>query len=133
MMQVSKENMYIDMIYNQKCITKTEEMWYAEQWKEILNICLILNTIACKINNIARNLIRNQLKSIITFAVYNYITINESTDIQNSVQLVVFFCECDMNLKISEQLLEIVSYVQYNQSSWYFHFTHKIFEWMHYH
>ncbi|XP_015437082.1 PREDICTED: uncharacterized protein LOC107192369, partial [Dufourea novaeangliae] len=63
--------------------------------------------ITSRIDEIAENL-RNQHNSTIsTFQAYS-IAIDESTDIRNIAQLAVFIRGCDVNLKISEELLEII-------------------------
>ncbi|XP_067121654.1 general transcription factor II-I repeat domain-containing protein 2-like, partial [Centruroides vittatus] len=60
-----------------------------------------------RVDEIADNL-RNQHNSTIsTFQAYS-IAIDESTDIRNIAQLAVFIRGCDVNLKISEELLEII-------------------------
>lgn len=49
----------------------------------------------------------NQLKSIILRAETYFIAADESTDVQDKVQLTVFIRECDTNLKVREERLEI--------------------------
>ncbi|XP_067129529.1 general transcription factor II-I repeat domain-containing protein 2-like [Centruroides vittatus] len=68
---------------------------------------LLQTTKSSRVDEISNNL-RNQHNSTIsTFQAYS-IAIDESTDIRNIAQLAVFIRGCDVNLKISEELLEII-------------------------
>ncbi|XP_067121590.1 general transcription factor II-I repeat domain-containing protein 2-like [Centruroides vittatus] len=72
-----------------------------------VKVSLSRNTVASRADEIADNL-RNQHNSTIsTFQAYA-IAIDESTDIRNIAQLAVVIRRCDVNLKISEQLSEII-------------------------
>ncbi|XP_067132424.1 general transcription factor II-I repeat domain-containing protein 2-like [Centruroides vittatus] len=63
--------------------------------------------ITSRVDEIADNLRNRHNSTISTFQAYS-IAIDESTDIRNITQLAVFIRGCDVNLKISEELLEII-------------------------
>ncbi|XP_067132665.1 general transcription factor II-I repeat domain-containing protein 2-like [Centruroides vittatus] len=90
-----------------ECLIKAVEVLHPEQIKKFKSVSLSRNTVASRVDEIADNL-RNQHNSrISTFQAYS-IAIDESTDIRNIAQLVGFIRRCDVNLKISEELLEII-------------------------
>lgn len=91
-----------------ECIIKAVEAICPEQLKKFKTISLSRNTVASRIDDIAGNL-RNQLKSVVsTFETYS-IAIDESTDVQDIAQLAIFIRGCDVNLKVSEELLETIA------------------------
>ncbi|GFU61285.1 general transcription factor II-I repeat domain-containing protein 2 [Trichonephila clavipes] len=63
---------------------------------------------ASRVDEIAENLRDQHHFTISTFQAYS-IAINESTDIRNIAQLAIFIRGCDVNLKINEELLEVIS------------------------
>ncbi|XP_015440415.1 PREDICTED: general transcription factor II-I repeat domain-containing protein 2-like [Dufourea novaeangliae] len=90
-----------------ECLIKAAEVLCPAQIKKFKSVSLSRNTVASRIDEIAEKL-RNQHNSTIsTFQAYS-IAIDESTDIRNIAQLAVFIRGCDVNLKISEELLEII-------------------------
>ncbi|GFU39138.1 general transcription factor II-I repeat domain-containing protein 2 [Trichonephila clavipes] len=66
------------------------------------------STLASRVDEIAENLRDQHHFTISTFQAYS-IAINESTDIRNIAQLAIFIRGCDVNLKINEELLEVIS------------------------
>jgi hypothetical protein len=90
-----------------ECLIKAAEVLCPEQIKKFKSVSLSRNTVASRINEIADNL-RIQLSSTIsTFGAYS-IAIDESTDVQDIAQLAIFIRGCNVKLKVTEELLEIV-------------------------
>ncbi|XP_067123999.1 nose resistant to fluoxetine protein 6-like [Centruroides vittatus] len=75
--------------------------------KKFKSVSLSRNTVASRVDEIADNLRNRHNSAISTFQAYS-IAIDESTDIRNIAQLAVFIRGCNVNLKISEELLEII-------------------------
>ncbi|XP_015436701.1 PREDICTED: general transcription factor II-I repeat domain-containing protein 2-like [Dufourea novaeangliae] len=90
-----------------ECLIKAAEVLCPAQIKKFKSVSLSRNTVASRIDEIAENLRNQHNTTISTFQAYS-IAIDESTDIRNIAQLAVFIRGCDVNLKISEELLEII-------------------------
>ncbi|XP_015431669.1 PREDICTED: general transcription factor II-I repeat domain-containing protein 2-like [Dufourea novaeangliae] len=90
-----------------ECLIKAPEVLCPAQIKKFKSGSLSRNTVTSRIDEIAENLRNQHNTTISTFQAYS-IAIDESTDIRNIAQLAVFIRGCDVNLKISEELLEII-------------------------
>ncbi|GFX20496.1 general transcription factor II-I repeat domain-containing protein 2 [Trichonephila clavipes] len=73
-----------------------------------LSVSLSRNTVASRVYEIAENLRNQHHSTISTFQAYS-ITFDESTDIRNITLLAIFVRRCDVNLKINEELLEVIA------------------------
>ncbi|XP_015436740.1 PREDICTED: general transcription factor II-I repeat domain-containing protein 2-like [Dufourea novaeangliae] len=91
-----------------ECLIKAAEVLCPAQIKKFKSVSLSRNTVASRIDEIAENLRNQHNTTISTFQAYS-IAIDESTDVRNIAQLAVFIRGCDVNLKISEELLEIIT------------------------
>lgn len=103
----SKSKPFSEGEFINECLIKAVEVLCPEQLTKFKSVSLSRNTVARRIDEIAGNL-RNQLNSTISkFEAYS-IAIDESTDIRDIAQLAVFIRGCDVNLKVTEGLLEII-------------------------
>ncbi|GFW38851.1 general transcription factor II-I repeat domain-containing protein 2 [Trichonephila clavipes] len=71
------------------------------------SVCLSQNTVARRVDEIVKNLRDQPHSTIPTFQAYS-IAIDESTGTRNIGQLAIFTRGCDVNLKINEELLEVI-------------------------
>ncbi|GFU77940.1 transposable element Tc1 transposase [Trichonephila clavipes] len=78
-----------------------------DKGQSLLNRLRIKVDFASRVDEIAENLRDQHLRTISTFQAYS-IAIDESTDIRNIAQLAIFNRGCNVNLKINENLLEVI-------------------------
>ncbi|XP_071053571.1 protein FAM200C-like [Onthophagus taurus] len=103
----SKSKPFTEGEFISECLIKAAEELCPQQIKKFKSVSLRRNTVANRVDEIAENL-RCQDNSIIsTFQAYS-VAIDESTDIRNVSQLAVFIRGCGVNLKVSEELLEVI-------------------------
>ncbi|GFX44707.1 general transcription factor II-I repeat domain-containing protein 2 [Trichonephila clavipes] len=89
-----------------ECLIKEAEVLCPPQIKTFKSACLSRNIVENRINEIAENVGDEHHSTISTFPAYS-IAIDEITDTRNIARLAIFIHECDVNLKINEEFLEV--------------------------
>lgn len=98
---------YCEGDFIKECLVKAAEIVCPEKTKTFKEISLTRNTVADRIDGMAESLrekLRNKSMEYECFS----IAIDESTDVTDIAQLAIFIRACDINLQITEELLELV-------------------------
>lgn len=89
------------------CMVRAVELICPEARQKILNIPLSRNTVAERIGDISDNL-TSQIRDLATKFMSFSLAVDESTDIRDVAQVSVFFRGCDIDMNITEELLDII-------------------------
>lgn len=103
----SKSKPFLEGDFIKQCLVTAAEIMCPEKIKAFKDIALTRNTVAERIVDMAGDL-REQLKKKFAELEYFSIAVDESTDTKDIAQLAVFIRACDVNLQVTEELLELV-------------------------
>ena len=98
---------FTDGSFVRDCMIQAAKFICPEKMQLFGGISLSRNTVSQRINEMADNL-SEQLYEVSATVLCFSITIDESIDIQDVAQVAVFFRGCDENIKITEELLEMI-------------------------
>ncbi|XP_077340540.1 general transcription factor II-I repeat domain-containing protein 2-like [Lithobates pipiens] len=91
-----------------ECVMKMVENICPEKKQEFANICLARNTVARRIEEISSDIKRQLTSKGVDFDFFS-IACDESTDLSNTAQLLIFMRGVDDEMNVTEELLDLQS------------------------
>jgi len=98
---------FLEGDFVKKCLMMASEDIFPEKRQAFANISLSRNTIAERVDELSENIhgqLKDKVKSFTAFS----IAIDESTDISDVAQLVIFIRSVDKNMQVTEEFVELV-------------------------
>ncbi|XP_073807411.1 general transcription factor II-I repeat domain-containing protein 2-like [Danio rerio] len=90
------------------CIMKMVENICPEKKQEFMNVCLARNTVARRVEDLSSDILRQLGDRGVAFDYFS-LACDESTDVSDTAQLLIFLRGVDDNMNVSEELLDLKS------------------------